>query len=482
MSQEQPETVILLPQALELEEAVLGAMLVDRSAIEETIEVLTTKVFYKREHQLIFNAIREVYIESERVDMLTISQYLKAKGDHEKAGGDLKIIELTQKVATGAHVDFHSKILLQKFIQREIIAVSNDLNRKAYEEGVDALELIDKAYNKLNALSDSTIKPREVSFGSVLEEVRDKALKIYRNEITPGLPTPIALLTSVSGGWRNGELIILAARPGMGKTAFALKSALQTAKNNIPTAFFCLEMSKETLVSRMVSMETRIPIKNFNKDGLSPEDDAIFVQHQRVLESLPIEVDDTADLSIEQFQIKAKRLKNKKGIKIIFVDYLQLMSSKGSGNREQEISKISRGLKKVAKELELPVIALSQLSRSVETRGGSKRPLLSDLRESGAIEQDADVVGFLYRPEYYGFTEWDDDDDYGPCAGQAECIIAKNRNGSLSRVRMKFEGEYTLFSDLQSDVEREQERETVREIPPEESPQFIQGIDPKDAF
>jgi replicative DNA helicase len=437
------------PQATDLEEAVLGALLIDKRSIVE-IEFLEAEMFYKEPHKLIYGAILEIYRTSGDVDILTVANLLRDQGNLETVGGDFYIMQLSQVVASSAHIERHSRIILEKHIKRCLIVSGSKIIESSYDETTDVFDVLDKAHGELNNVSESAIKKQESTFSSIIDGVLERGKKIFNKEIKPGISTPIKKLTDATGGWRNSELIILAARPGMGKTAFAVSKGLFAAREGYPTAFFSLEMSKEQLASRIISMECRIDNQKFNVHGLSEEDLRQIEYKRSELTKLPFYIDDTANLTIEQFQVKAKRLKSKHNIKFIIVDYLQLMTSSGKGgNREQEISKISRGLKLVAKELNIPVVALSQLSRGVETRGGSKRPLLSDLRESGAIEQDADVVEFLYRPEYYGITEWDDD-EHSNCIGEAECIVAKNRNGALIKARMKFEGKYTLFSDIDS--------------------------------
>lgn len=440
----------LPPQALELEDAVLGALMIDKKSIIE-IDFLDYSMFYKESNKLIFKAITDLYVESNNIDILTVGNQLRKDGNLDLIGGDWHLIQLTQKLSSSAHIETHARIIVQKFIQRNLIDISSELTNDAYDETSDVLDLLDSAYTKLNSVTEQTIRKQETEFKDVISSVLDRGIKIYNGDIKAGISTPIRQLTDKSGGWRDTELIIMAARPGMGKTAFALKCAREAISNNIPTAFFSLEMSTEQLTARLLSMEYRIDNHKFNISGLDITDQSIISDGYKELSKLPLYIDDTASLTIEQFKIKAKRLKSKHDIGLIVLDYLQLMGSSNSkGNREQEISKISRGLKMIAKELKIPVIALSQLSRAVESRGGSKRPMLSDLRESGAIEQDADMVMFFYRPEYYGITEWDDYDNV-QTVNEAEYIVAKNRNGALVRNRMRFEGKYTLFSDLEDD-------------------------------
>lgn len=436
----------LPPQAIDMEEAVLGAMLVDHRGLVEVMDILQEDFFYKPENKIIFSEIRTQYRESQAIDLLTIAEGLRKSKKLDSAGGESYLIDLSQKIASSAHIEVHSRIIIQKYIQRCLIDNSRAIIENCYSDN-DVFTLLDNAYGYLNSVAEISVKPRETKLFDIVKSQILHGQKIYRGEIKPGINTPIQKLSSRTGGWRNSELIILAARPGMGKTAFALSCGLVAAQNNIPTAFFSLEMSAEQLTNRILSMNGKVDSQKFTVHGLSDRDVAQLAYAEKTISNLPFFIDDTASLSIEQFQIKAKRLKAKHGIRFIILDYLQLMSGKGK-NREQEISKISRGLKLVAKDLDIPIIALSQLSRAVETRGGSKRPLLSDLRESGAIEQDADMVMFLYRPEYYKINEWEDDYNREPTEGEAEYIVAKNRNGGLVRNRMKFEARYTLFEDM----------------------------------
>jgi len=438
------------PQAVDLEEVVLGSLMISEKAMLEIGDILFPDAFYKDAHRNIFKACYDLFKENNPIDLLTVSGKLKEKGKLESVGGDFYIVKLTQKVASSAHIEFHARVILQKYIQRTLIKNSSEIIEKAYGDNTDVFELLDTAYSSLNSIADETIKKTNTDFKDLIDERIQKGRDIYEGKIKPGIPTPIKLLTEKTGGFRGGELIILAARPGMGKTALALMLILYAAQKEYPAMIFSLEMSDKKLTDRIISMEAKVDNSKFNIDGLTRQDEINLEEHANKLKKLPIHIDDTASLSIESFQIKAKVASSKHKIKLIVVDYIQLMKSSGhKGNREQEISKISRGLKMVAMELDIPIIALSQLSRSVETRGGSKRPMLSDLRESGAIEQDADMVKFLFRPEYYGIDEWDDD-ERGPTKDQCEYIVAKNRNGGLVSGRMKFEGRYTRFSDLES--------------------------------
>ncbi len=436
--------------AVDVEQAVLGALLSDSSRAHEAIEILTAVCFYKTEHQIVFQAILDLNLKNEAVDIITVSKNLSEKGKLKLVGGDYYLVQLSKKVTTSAHIEFHARIVLQYFIKRALRDSSNGTLYDCQKDNVDVFELLDNSYNRLNAVTDLIVSDRTTPFSEIINEVITKGIKLYNKEIKAGIPTPILKLTQKTGGWRNSELIIIAARPGMGKTAFALSVALTAIKHNIPTAFFSLEMSKTQLTSRIISMETEIPNEKFVVHGLSPNDVKRAKTVQGKLNNAPLFIDDTSSFSIERLQIKIKALKRKEHIKFVIVDYLQLMTSATSknGNREQEISKISRGLKGIAKDLNIPVIALSQLSRSVENRS-DKRPVISDLRESGAIEQDADMVMFLYRPEYYGIEQWGDDYRHGKTEGEAEYNVAKNRNGQPVRNRMRFRSELTLFGDLE---------------------------------
>ena len=435
-----------IPQALDVEEGILGTLLQFQNSLDEVMIHLRPEVFYKKSHGMIFKAIRTLFRNNSPVDILTVSNELKSSKELELVGGDEMLIELTQKISSSAHVDFYTKIILQKYIQRELIKSSESIIKKSFDESADSIQLLNEAYSNLNRLSGLILSNKSIDLKEVTIDVVEKGGKLFRNEITPGIKTPITNLTEKIGGWKKGELIIIAARPGMGKTAFALKSAWEAAKNNIPVGFFSLEMSAGELVKRLWSIDCRIDNDKFNRDGLSPEEQKMILNQVHSEVSFPLHIEEGTSLTIEKILVKAKKLKKEKGMKLMVVDYLQLMNG-NEKTREQEISKISRGLKTIAIELQIPVIALSQLSRAVENRGGSKRPMLSDLRESGAIEQDADVVQFIYRPEYYGLSNWDDYDQES-CIGEAEYIIAKNRNGRLVRNRMKFESRFANFTHL----------------------------------
>ena len=441
------------PQALELEEAVLGAMLIDKKGVDEVIDILQPDAFYKTAHQKIFEAIFQLFQDSQPVDLLTVSSELRKKGKLETVGGEFYLVQLSQRVASSAHIEFHARIILQKFIQRSLIKISNEIIESSYKESTDVFDLLDEAESKLYDITQGNIKKSSESAQSLVIEAKKRIEEISKRDGLSGVSTGFEKLDKLTSGWQPSDLIIIAARPGMGKTALTLSMARNIAvTKQIPVAFFSLEMSSVQLITRLISAETGLSSEKLRTGKLADHEWQQLNVKVTDLEKAPLFIDDTPSLSIFDLRAKARRLSSQHGIKLIVVDYLQLMTagtSTKSGNREQEISTISRNLKALAKELNIPVIALSQLSRAVETRGGTKRPMLSDLRESGAIEQDADIVSFIYRPEYYNIDEWDDD-ERSPSEGQAELIVAKHRNGGLDNIRLKFIGHLGKFEDLDS--------------------------------
>lgn len=442
----------LPPQALDLEEAVLGAMLIDRKGIDDAVDILKPEAFYKEAHRHIFEAILKLFNDSQPIDLLTVSAQLKKDAKLDLAGGDFYLIQLTQKITSSAHIEYHSRIILQKYIQRSLIKVSSEIIEDSYDETTDVFDLLDKAESKLYDITQGNIKRSSETAESLVRKAKQRIEEISKKEGMSGIPTGFDKLDKVTSGWQPSDLVIIAARPGMGKTAFVLSMARNVAiQFNFPVAIFSLEMSSVQLITRLISSETGLSSEKLRTGKLEKHEWEQLSVKVKDLEKAPLYIDDTPSLSIFDLRAKARRLASQYGVKLIIIDYLQLMTAggggKGGGNREQEISTISRNLKALAKELDVPVIALSQLSRAVETRGSSKRPLLSDLRESGAIEQDADIVSFIYRPEYYSINEWDDNDQT-PTQGQAEFIIAKHRNGSLENIRLKFIGSLGKFDNL----------------------------------
>lgn len=442
----------LPPQALDLEEACLGALMLEKDALTKVIDILHPDSFYKDSHRLIFQAIRRLFERSEPIDILTVTNELKKSGELDIVGGPYAITQLTNRVASAANIEFHSRIILQKHIQRELIRISAETIKDAYEDTSDVFLLLDKAEKNLFEVAQGNIRRNYQEMSTMVSEAykQIEAARLHGTGVT-GVQSGFTDLDRITSGWQKSDLIIVAARPGMGKTAFVLSLARNAAISfNRPIALFSLEMSSVQLVQRMISSETGIPSDKLRKGTLDNTEWQKLVSMTGKLSSAPVYIDDTPSLSVFDLRSKCRRLKAMYNIEMIVIDYLQLMRSDvdaKSGNREQEISTISRSLKAIAKELNVPVIALSQLSRAVESRGGSKRPQLSDLRESGAIEQDADMVTFIYRPEYYGI-EFDEDNN--PTKGTAEIIIAKHRNGALDTVRLKFINHLAKFTDLDS--------------------------------
>jgi len=443
----------LPPQAIDLEEVVLGAMMIDKKGVDEVIDILSADVFYKEAHQHIFDAIHTLFENSEPVDLLTVSSQLKRELKLDAVGGEFYLVQLTQKVSSSAHIEFHARIILQKYIQRSLIKISTEIIQDSYDETTDVFDLLDTAESKLYEITQGNIKRSSETAQQLVIQAKKKIEEIANKEGLSGIPSGFEKVDKLTSGWQPSDLIIIAARPGMGKTALTLSMARNIAvDHNLPVAFFSLEMSSVQLITRLISSETGLSSEKLRTGNLEKHEWEQLNVKVKGLEKAPLFIDDTPSLSIFDLRAKARRLSSQHGIKLIMVDYLQLMTAGGNkagGNREQEISMISRNLKALAKELNIPVIALSQLSRAVETRGGSKRPLLSDLRESGAIEQDADIVSFIYRPEYYKIDEWDDE-ERTPTDGQAEFIIAKHRNGGLDEIRLRFVGHLGKFENLET--------------------------------
>ncbi|MDA9808030.1 replicative DNA helicase [Flavobacteriales bacterium] len=440
----------LQPQALELEKAVLGALMIDNESLSDAIDSLQAEYFYAPKHQKIFEAIVNLFNNTQPVDILTVSEELKRMEMFKEIGGLAYISELTNNVSSSSNTEFHARIIAEKFIKRSLINISRKISNDAFDDSVDIFDLLNDAEANLFTVTEGTLRKSYDKMSSLIKGALEN-IETLRNKEDglSGVPSGFTNVDRVTSGWQKSDLVIVAARPGMGKTAFALTMARNVAvDHNTPIGFFSLEMSSEQLVNRLIASEAELGASKLRKGDLA--DHEMVQLHEKIkhLSEAPIFIDDTPALSIFELRAKARRLVKNHGVGIIMIDYLQLMTAGGTGgNREQEISTISRSLKGIAKELKIPVIALSQVNRGVESRTGvgSKRPMLSDLRESGAIEQDADIVTFIYRPEYYKIYEWDNGDD---SRGQGELIIAKHRNGSLNNVRLKFTGEFAKFSDL----------------------------------
>ena len=453
---------MLPPQVIGFEEAILGAAIVDSKGVDEMMMVIRTgEAFYREAHKFIYEAISSLFTEGEPIDIMTVSQRLKRFGKLELAGGDLYLINLTQKVSSSAHIDFWCRIVIQKYIAREIIKFNYQTTALAYDESVDIFELMSKLQSQFDEIGNITINGKKSrSFNENLTDLSQKIEFLSKQTETDkliGVHTGFKKVNKYTGGYQAQELIILAARPGMGKTSMILKTTIENVKMGTPVGFISLEMSALQLTARAVAIDTNFHLSQLIKTGFDKQKyfDS-FVNHRNRMNDYPFFIDDSADTDINTIVLKARYWKRVYNIQLLVIDYLQLMTNNNiKGNREQEISSISRRLKMLAKELEIPVIALSQLSRAVETRGSSKRPLLSDLRESGAIEQDADIIQFIYRPEYYkidieGNPEFDEMVNDG---ANTELIFAKYRGGSVGVTNLKWIGDKTKFVDPSDDLE-----------------------------
>ena len=423
------------PQAPELEEAVLGALMIEKDAYSLVSEILRPESFYERRHQLIYSAIVDLAVNQKPVDILTVKEQLSKRGDLEEVGGPFYITQLSSKVASSAHIEYHARIIAQKSLARELITFTSNIQSKAFDETLDVDDLM-----QINPVIDEAYK------------LIQKAAA--RTDGLSGLESGFTKLDKMTSGWQNSDLIIIAARPAMGKTAFVLSMAKNIAVDyRNPVALFSLEMSNVQLVNRLIANVCEIPSEKIKSGQLANYEWQQLDYKLKNLMDAPLYVDDTPSLSVFELRTKARRLVREHGVRIIIIDYLQLMNASGMafGSRQEEVSTISRSLKGLAKELSIPIIALSQLNRGVESREGidGKRPQLSDLRESGAIEQDADMVCFIHRPEYYKIFQ---DDRGNDLRGMAEIVIAKHRNGAVGEVLLRFKGEFTRFSNPEDDM------------------------------
>jgi len=434
----------LPPQANDLEQAVLGALMLEKEALSEVIDLLHPDVFYLDKHRWIFEAVQQLFEKSEPIDLLTVTQELKSMGKLEEIGGAYYVAELTNRVSSSANIEFHARILLEKYILRELIHLAGDMSTEAFDDTTDVFELLDRCETRLFGISDRNIRRN----GDGILNLVQKAIKqieavAKQGEGMSGVPSGFTSLDRLTSGWQRGSLNIIAARPGMGKTAFVLGLARNAAVDyHQGVAFFSLEMSGIELINRLLASETEIEGEKLKKGSLAQHEWIQLTSRTDKLTRAPLYIDDTPQLTLFELRAKARRLKSQYDIQMIVIDYLQLMgggSNDASGmNREQVIASISRGLKALAKELDIPIIALSQLSRQVEVRGGNKKPMLSDLRESGAIEQDADMVMFIYRPDYYKMEGESFPD-------QAQIIVAKHRNGQTGEIDLRFQERFARF-------------------------------------
>ncbi|MEA3316872.1 MAG: replicative DNA helicase [Bacteroidota bacterium] len=440
----------LPPQAIDLEEAVLGAILLEKNAIIAVMDLISHESFYKESHQEIYKAAIHLSQELQPIDILTVTEELRKREQLDNIGGPFYITQLTSKVASSAHIEYHARIIAQKHIQRELIRVSTEIQEKAFDDTIDVDDLMDFSEAELFKIAEGNIKKETSKINAVMKEaIRQIEEASQREDGLSGVPSGYTKLDRITSGWQKTDLVIVAARPSMGKTAFVLSMTRNMAvQHKQSVAMFSLEMSSIQLVNRLIVSETELASEKIRNGNLEQHEWTQLDSKIKNLVEAPIFIDDTPGISVFELRAKCRRLKSQYDIDIIIIDYLQLMTGppETKGNREQEISTISRSLKGIAKELNVPIIALSQLNRSVELRSGSKRPQLSDLRESGAIEQDADMVLFINRPEKYGILE---DEDGNSTQGIAEIIIAKHRNGALDDINLRFTDYLAKFEDLE---------------------------------
>ena len=464
----------LQPQVLDFEKAVLGALMIEKDAYSQVSEILHPESFYEPRHQRIFAAIRQLNIEQKPVDILTVTEELNRQGVLEDVGGPFYITQLSSLVNSSAHLEYHARVIAQKYTARELITYTSNIQTKAFDSTQDIDELMQEAEGKLFELSQRNLKKDYTQIDPVINEAYALLQKAAaRSDGLSGISSGFTGLDKITSGWQNSDLVILAARPAMGKTAFALSLARNIAVDqNIPVAFFSLEMANVQLVNRMIQNVCEITGDKIRSGKLEPYEWGQLDLKIKDLLGKPLIVDDTPSLSVFELRTKARRLVREHGVKLIMIDYLQLMNASGMsfGSRQEEVSTISRSLKGLAKELNIPILALSQLNRGVENREGNegKRPQLSDLRESGAIEQDADMVIFIHRPEYYHIYA---DEKGRDLRGMAEIIIAKHRNGAVGDVLLTFKGQYTRFQNPEDDAR------TPGSIPPPSSKDVPYGAE-----
>lgn len=442
----------IAPHETELEKAVLGAILLDKQIIDVLIGILTPECFFEKAHATIFGAIIEMYAANKPIDILSLVHFLKEKGQLQLAGGAIYITTLTNRVASTANTEYHARVIVQEFLSRELIRLSGEITIEAYNDHLDVFDLYAKSIRKLESAINRVVKYDVSAIGKVHSKVLAVSREIVRSGQKSGVPTGFYNVDNFTNGWQKTDLVIVAGRPAMGKSVCALAFALNPAiRDNIPTAIFSLEMSNEQLVGRAQSNLSEIDSSRIIKKQLTMEEIDLIEQRCKELDNAPIYIDDTPSLSLLELKGKSRKLVREKGVKLIVIDYLQLMTvdTNKNGNRELEVSTISRGLKALAKELDVPIIALSQLNRAVEARN-DKKPLLSDLRESGSIEQDADMVIFCFRPEYYGINSYEMGSEIMDSEGLMILVVAKHRAGQLGELRLGFNGNLTKLQNYET--------------------------------
>jgi replicative DNA helicase len=436
------------PQANDMEEAVLGAIMLEKEAAITVLDILKPESFYKEAHQKIFKSISDLNSKECPIDLYTVTEELRSHGELDSVGGPVYLTQLTAKIVSAANVDYHARIVQQKYIQRELIRVSTEIQTRSFDDTYDVTELLDFSENALFQIAEGNIKREIAPINMVIKDaIREIEEAGKREDAMVGTPSGFTRLDRLTSGWQKADLVIIAARPSMGKTAFALSMARNMSVNHgRHVAIFSCEMSSVQLVNRLIVAESDIPGDKIRNGRLNEEEWKQLDSRIKKLVQAPMYIDDTPAISIFELRAKCRRLMAQHKLDVVIVDYLQLMSGPdNAGSREQEVSTISRSLKSIAKELNVPILALSQLNRSVEMRGGTKRPLLSDLRESGAIEQDADMVLFIHRQEKFGIPTFEDGSS---TKGIAEIILAKNRNGPVDDVRLRFREERAQFVDM----------------------------------
>ena len=432
------------PQNLEAEQAVLGGGFLSNSVLHSIVDVLDEDDFYSPAHRIIYQSFLDLYRQNIPIDLVTVAEDLEKKGQLEAVGGPVYLASLTDSVAASSNATYYARIVKEKSIRRKLIETASNIISHSLEPGQDVEELLDRSEQQIFAITESKTKPAFRSSKELVGEVFELLEKrVERKELVTGVPTGYHHLDEITAGFQPTDLIIIAGRPSMGKTAFALNVGMRSAVlHEVPVAIFSLEMSMEQLMMRMLCSWGKVDLKNLRTGFLNDEDWSRLYQAADALSRAPIYIDDTPALTTMEMRARCRRLKAEKDLGMVIVDYLQLMrTSRRIDSREQEISEISRSLKSLAKEMNVPVVALSQLNRKVEERT-NKRPMLSDLRESGAIEQDADLIIFLYRDEVYNKKE------DNPKKGRAEIIIGKQRNGPVGVVELAYLNRFTAFENL----------------------------------
>ena len=455
----------LPPQAQELEDSVLGALMIEKDAYGTVADLLRPEVFYKDQNRLVYEAIRELAAKDQPVDMLSVGEKLRSLGTLEKAGGAVYLADLTRRVASTAHLRYHAEIIAKKATARDVIALAAQIEEMGFDETQDVDELMQTAEAGIFEISQRSQKRDVTQIDPVIEEAFRRMEKAAKNTGSiSGIPSGFHALDKITSGWQAPDLVIIAARPAMGKTAFVLSMAKYMAiDREIPTAVFSLEMSNVQLVNRLIMNVCELEGEKIKTGKMSKEDAKRLNTKINIMKGKPLYMDDTPSLSIFELRSKARKLVREHNVQIIIIDYLQLMNAQGTsfGSREQEVSIISRGLKGLAKELDIPIIALSQLNRGVEARQGveGKTPQLADLRESGAIEQDADMVCFIHRPEYYHL--YSDDKTGKDLRGLAQIIVAKHRNGATDSIWLRFRGKYAKFQNEDEAVDPDEQNSVM---------------------